>query len=34
MSDWIKFLMKYRKEHPKLSMKQCMQAASKIYKKK
>lgn len=33
MNAWMTHLLAYRKSHPKLSLKQCMIAAKKTYKK-
>jgi len=33
-NPWIDFLVKWRKSHPKQSMKQAMKAAAQSYKKK
>ncbi len=33
MNAWMKHLMAYKKSHPKLSLKECMQQAKKTYKK-
>ena len=33
MNAWLIHLMKFRKAHPKLSLKECMQQAKKTYKK-
>jgi hypothetical protein len=32
-NPWIDFLSKYRKSHPKLSMKDCMKKAATEYRK-
>ena len=31
---WLSFLKEFKKKHPKLTLKQCMKAASAKYKKK
>ena len=34
MNPWIAFLKEFRRQHPQLSLKECMKQASKAYKKK
>ena len=34
MNQWLQHLLAYRKKHPKLSLKECMQKAKLTYKKK
>ena len=34
LKPWFNHLTAFRKEHPKMSLKECMKAAKKTYKKK
>jgi len=34
LKPWFNHLMAYKRAHPNLSLKQCMQAAKKTFKKK